>query len=89
MAYTVIRNGRRRLRVTPEEGKLLTCLHAYRCDEQGYHETACYLSRFIIPVDKHEELCYPALDLNGQGAPAKSGSSRPRRRTSEKRSIGA
>ncbi len=69
--------------------ELNTCLHFYRCDDQGYHEKECYLSRLVISLDKHKKLCFTALDLNGQGAPAGSGPSRSRRRTSEKRSIGA
>ncbi len=35
------------------------------------------------PLDIRYNVCYTALDLNGQGAPANSGPSRSRRRTKE------
>ncbi len=55
----------------------------------NYHALQYLLSGRMIHVDIRRPVWYTALDLNGQAAPAKSGSSRSRRRSSEDQRPGA
>ncbi len=61
----------------------------------GYGEPLYELRRHLrmfhpeAGLDNALRMCYPALDLNGQGTPAMSGLSRSRRRASEARRTGA
>ena len=80
--------------------KTLTCLRRdglacnavrslHAAGANRYHGWQYLLSGTLICVDIRAPLLYTALDLNGQGAPARSGPSRSRRRTSEARRTGA
>ncbi len=63
----------------------LVCLTAEQCNTAEMHREACY---YRCGLDRDTQMCFTALDLNGQGAPA-SRPSRSRRRTSEARRTGA
>ncbi len=49
----------------------LVCLTLTLCHTRGFHQERCF-----VGLDKPVRPWYTALDLNGQAAPAKSGSSR-------------